>query len=865
MLKRLFDIVFSIIGIIITSPLMLFIAAVAKLTDPGPVFFSQVRVGRKGRHFTIYKFRTMTVDAPSLGAPVSRKEDPRVTSLGRLLRATKLDELPQLYNVLKGDMSFVGPRPEVPKYVMLYTDEQRQVLNVRPGIIGPAQIIGRNEEEMFSECAGDTEEHYIRNILPDKLKIDIQYAQNPRLSNDIKLLLRGIYATIIGYIGPVWLKGKTGWPNLFIFDLHLVFISNFLAFSLRFDWSIPHSEMPVFLKALPIVVTMRILFFLFFRLYQSYFKYIGIKDLLQIVKACTGSSLAIIIVVFFIDLRVHSRSIFLIDWAFLMLSMAGIRVVLRLLSEKESPASYAPVNNLLIIGAGDVGEMVARDLNKSNQPYRVVGFIDDDPAKVGTTIHGIKVYGGREDIPNVARMLRADEILIAVNNIAPHEMRSILSYCEKAKVKHRVVPAVSDLVSGRIHLAKIRDVDVSDLLGRQPLRLDLAAIDEFICGKRILITGAGGSIGSELSMQVASHNPADLLLLDRNENYLFELQTEFSEDVKYNGTNPKFVIADITDIGKIERLFSDFRPQIVFHAAAQKHVPLSEHNADEAVRNNVLGTKIMSLTAHRFSVDHFVLVSSDKAVNPTSVMGATKRIAELFMLSLSEYSSTCFITVRFGNVLNSHGSVVPLFMKLIRKGGPIVITDPRIERFFMSIPEAVNLILQAVTMGSSGEIYVLDMGKSIKIETLATEMIKLAGLRPHEDVEIKYGALRPGEKLFEELVGKNEIAMPTTHSMIKKIVQREVVDFPKLQLQAEALINITSKGSQAEILRMLKEIVPEYRSPMSPYSRTTQGDLDAQVRKAPKVVEDPIIYDLLEKSKAAPKEENSNWEWESLF
>jgi len=337
MLKRLFDIVVSMIGIALAAPVMLFIAFAAKLADRGPVFFKQTRVGRHGKNFTIYKFRTMVVDAPSLGAGISGKNDSRVTRVGVILRATKFDELPQLFNVLKGEMSFVGPRPEIPKYVEFYTDEQRQVLRVRPGIIGPAQIIGRNEEEMFAECTGDPEEHYLRNILPDKLKIDLAYAQNPNIANDVRLLFKGAYSIVTGYIGPVWLKGRTGWPNLFIFDLHLVFISNFLAFSLRFDWHIPSSEMPVFLRTLPIVVAVRILFFLAFRLYQSYYKYVGIKDLIQIVKACTASSVAIILVVFFIGLRVHSRSIFLIDWAFLMLCMAGIRVTLRLLSEKNTP------------------------------------------------------------------------------------------------------------------------------------------------------------------------------------------------------------------------------------------------------------------------------------------------------------------------------------------------------------------------------------------------------------------------------------------------------------------------------------------------------------------------------------------------
>jgi FlaA1/EpsC-like NDP-sugar epimerase/lipopolysaccharide/colanic/teichoic acid biosynthesis glycosyltransferase len=865
MLKRFLDLIFAGLGILIVSPIMIIIAVLAKMTSRGPVLFRQVRVGLHGLPFTIYKFRTMVVDAESMGAKISQQNDPRVTQLGHTLRITKLDELPQLFNVLKGEMSFVGPRPEVPKYVELYTDEQRQVLNVRPGIIGPAQIIGRNEEQMYDENSGDAEDFYITQIMPDKLKIDVHYAQNPSLGQDFKLLFRGISATIFGYVSPTWLQGRAGWPSLFIMDLHLIFISNFFAYSLRFDWAIPNSEMTTFLKSLPIVVGIRVLFFHLFRLYQSYYKYISIKDLIQIVKAITASTAVIVIAVFFTGLRVHSRSIFLIDWAFLMLWMAGIRVLLRLWSEKKSPKTYAPINNLLIVGAGDVGEMLVREFSKNGQQYRVVGFIDDDPDKIGSTIHGIKVYGQREDIPNVTRMLHVDEILISVSQIEPHEMRSILSYCEKAKIKHRVVPAVSDLVSGKIHLSKIREVDVSDLLGRQPLRLDLTAIEEFIANKRVLITGAGGSIGSELSLQVASHHPAELLLLDRSENYLFELENEMRENQKSNGTNIRYLIADITDAIKMEKTFSTFRPQIVFHAAAQKHVPLSESNIDEAVRNNVFGTKVLALTANRYGVDHFVQVSTDKAVNPTSVMGATKRVAEIFLQSLAEYSNTSYITVRFGNVLNSHGSVVPVFLKQIQKGGPITITDPRIERFFMSIPEAVNLILQAVTMGSSGEIYILDMGKSIRIETLAIEMIKLTGLRPHTDIKIEYTKLRPGEKLYEELVGQNEIAMATTHSMIRKIVQRHIMDFPDVHRQTEYLIKQAKDGLQEEILGTLHELLPEYQNGFDAEADGQNGKEIVRKRKAPKVAVDPEIYELLEKSEDVRKGEHKNWDVETIY
>ena len=783
----------------------------ALMISKGSIFFKQERVGKGGRHFKIIKFRTMIPNA-HLKGNISIGRDPRVTRLGYILRVTKLDELPQLINVLKGDMSIIGPRPEIPEIVQkYYTEEQKEVLSVRPGLIGPAQIIGRNESEMLPEDIDDAQEYYIKYILPDKLKIDLEYVKNVRFLNDIKLFLKGIFVTITGIFKPFSENNYLTNPNLFLIDVFLVFCSYTLAYGLRFDWSIPKSEIHTLLYSLPIVVTIRILFFSSFRLYQTVCRYVGISDLIQILKATLMSSGCIVVVLFFIGMRFHSRSIFIIDWLLLFLSMSGIRVLFRLLSEKKVTKSYKPADHILIVGAGDVGEMLARDISKNGSQFRVVGFIDDDPQKIGSTIHGIKVYGNRQDIPNIAKLLRVDEIIIAIRKIKSEEMRSILHYCEKSKVKHKIVPAVEDLISGRIHLSKIREIDVSDLLGREPLLLNLGAIKNFIKGKKILVTGAGGSIGSELSMQLLEHEPAQLIMLDRNENYLFELQTDISISPQKMNTQLNFIIADITNSKKMENILSFHKPQIIFHAAAQKHVPLSESNPDEAIKNNIYGTQILALLGHKYNVNYFVLISSDKAVNPTNIMGATKRVAEKWIKLLSENSKTTFITVRFGNVINSHGSVIPLFLKQIHNGGPVTVTDPNVTRFFMSISEAVNLILQAVIIGKSGEIYILDMGRSIKIDNLAHEMIKQAGMKPGIDINIKYIGLRPGEKLYEELIGQNEIAFPTNHSMIRRIVQKPLNSMDELEEKINALFKVSLNGNKKEIVKKLKRIVPEYQ------------------------------------------------------
>jgi len=813
-MKRLFDIIFSLIGLIISFPVLLICAVLIKLNSRGPVFFKQKRVGKGGKPFPIFKFRTMVQDADSKGPKITPRNDNRITSIGSILRWSKLDELPQLINVLIGDMSFVGPRPEVPHVVEYYTEEQKKVLSVKPGIIGANQILARNESDLYPEGIEDTESYYIKHILPEKLKVDMDYVEKSSFKYDIKLLIVGIITTILGAAqARVFLEAKIP-AFLLPIDLVLVGLAYFLAYALRFDWHIPYEDNKIFALSLPIVMATRIGIFLIFRVYKNIWRYVSINDLFIIVKACTLSSVISVVLIFFLDVRILSRSVFLIDWILVMLFVGGFRVTLRILTERISfreRLQYMNVDrkNIVIIGAGDVGEMALRELER-NVKYRyiMVGFIDDDPQKQGKRIHGVKVIGTIEDIPNLAKPFRIDEAFLAISRLSSEEIKSIVRHCEEAGIKCRMVPAIIDALNGKIHLNKVRDIEISDLFGRKPIQLDFSSIQKFIVDKKIMVTGAGGSIGSELCRQIAEYSPRKIILVDRNENYLHEIQCELEDN--FNILPMIFRIADITIKSKMEEIFKSFQPEIVFHAAAQKHVPLSESNPDEAVMNNILGTQILAKLANKYQTGYFVMVSTDKAVYPTSIMGVTKRIAELYIQSFSRSSHTRFVTVRFGNVMNSNGSVVPMFIKQIERGGPVTVTHPDIERFFMSIPEAVQLILQAVTMGRNGEIFILDMGKPIKILDLATELIKRSGLTPNKEIKIEFTGLRPGEKLFEELVSKGEQVLLTTHSQLNVLRSNNVAKINELELQIDELYSLIKDMEYDKIKEKLKEIVPEY-------------------------------------------------------
>ncbi|MHC5059896.1 MAG: polysaccharide biosynthesis protein [Planctomycetota bacterium] len=500
--------------------------------------------------------------------------------------------------------------------------------------------------------------------------------------------------------------------------------------------------------------------------------------------------------------------ILLFDFVTTVVILGGLRMVVRLYHEEYFTESHGGLKRFLIVGGGDAGEALLREIVRiKKEQYDVIGFIDDDPAKQGVSIHGISVMGTVEQLPQICQKEKIDEIAIAIPSATPKELRRVVQICQGAKIRFRTVPSITDIASGKLKVSQIRDVDIDDLLGREVVQLDLDLIEKFLKNKIILITGSGGSIGSEMCRQVCNFDPKKLLLVEQAENPLFYIDRELSKSFPQVATEA--LVCDITNKGRLEYIFQKYRPEVVIHAAAHKHVPLMETNPGEAVKNNIVGTRNVSDLADAYGATDFVMISTDKAVNPTSIMGSSKRVAEMYIQDLNNTSETHFVTVRFGNVLGSEGSVVPIFNKQIAAGGPVTVTHPEMKRYFMTIPEASQLVLQAATMGQGGEIFVLDMGEPVKIVDLAKELITLSGFRPGEDIEIAFIGLRPGEKLFEELSIAGEDMLATRHSKIaawKNIPK----DRQTLRSEINKLVEVATTQDYDKIVESIKQLVPEY-------------------------------------------------------
>ncbi len=505
-------------------------------------------------------------------------------------------------------------------------------------------------------------------------------------------------------------------------------------------------------------------------------------------------------------LKVHG--VIMLDLFTTIMLLSGARMVVRLYHEEYFSAGGKAVKRFLIVGAGDAGEALLREMTRIRaDEYHVVGFIDDDPLKQDMRIHGVSVLGTVDELPRICADEKIDEIGIAMPSATHKQLRRVVQVCQGAKIRFRTVPSITDIASGKLRVSQIRDVDINDLLGREVVQLDLAQIEQFLKNKVVLVTGAGGSIGSEMCRQVCHFEPKLLLLVEQAENPLFFIERELRRN--FSGVSLEAVVCDITDRPRLEAIFAQHRPDVVIHAAAHKHVPLMETNAGEAVKNNVMGTMAVADAADAQGAEHFVMISTDKAVNPTSVMGSTKRVAEMYIQDLNQTSKTHFVTVRFGNVLGSNGSVVPIFKNQIAAGGPVTVTHPEMRRYFMTIPEASQLVLQAATMGQGGEIFVLDMGEPVKIVDLARELITLSGFRPGEDIEIAFTGMRPGEKLFEELSIAGEDMLPTRHPKIG-IWKNIGKDRGTLRGEIEGLIAVGRRGDYEGIVEAIKVLIPEY-------------------------------------------------------
>jgi FlaA1/EpsC-like NDP-sugar epimerase len=586
----------------------------------------------------------------------------------------------------------------------------------------------------------------------------------------------------------------------------LLIFSYYASFLLRFDFSLKDAYPALILQTLPIVLIVKLSIFYFFKLYRGWWRYVGMSDLLDIIKAATTSSIILYGAIFLTrGILGYPRSIFIIDLILTIFMIGGLRFAVR--AYTEAARIHASGANTLIVGAGSAGGAIAREIqNNKDLKYAVIGFIDDDPAKKRQRINGIKVLGAVADLPELVSKHDTAQILIAIPSATGRQIQQIVDLCVECKVDFKILPALADLISGTASLGSLRRVKVEDLLAREPVKLDLANIQRKFQGRVVLVTGAGGSIGSELARQLARFEPAKLVLFERSETDLHRIDIEFAEKFPKIARVP--VIGDILDVNRLREIMSLHKPNSVFHAAAYKHVPMMEKNCFQAITNNVLGTHNVALAARQCGIEDFVMISSDKAVKPTNIMGVSKRMAEILILSLQD-QSTRFVSVRFGNVLGSNGSVVPLFEQQIANRKPITVTHPDIRRFFMTIPEAVQLVLQASTMGKGGEIFVLDMGEPIKIVDLARDLIRLSGLEPDKDIPIVFSGLRPGEKLYEELMLECEGLKRTAHDKIR-VLDGGVVNPERVSLWMEELAGIIDRKNVHGLVAKLQEIVPEY-------------------------------------------------------
>jgi len=655
-----------------------------------------------------------------------------------------------------------------------------------------------------------------------------------------------------------------------LFFLTLLFLlqaalANYLSFLLRFESMLPSVYLNLFLTYLPILLSLRFVFFLLAGLYKGVWRYASINDLMKIINSTTFGSIAFFLIVRYgIGDVGYPRSIYVLDCVLCIVISGGGRLFIRVL--RESMIQEPLGKKTLIIGAGDAGEMIVREMKSHKHTYTPIGFVDDDPRKKGLTIHGVPVLGQSHMIPELIEKHKPDEILISSPDIQK-TIKDIYELCKPFNVRIKKLPGIQDLLGGNVSVAAkigqrlidasliteaqvqealtlqkkeggrlgsklvklgyiteeklfsflrkhlgishIKPISLEDLLQREPVNTDIPYLTDFIKGKSVMVTGAGGSIGSELCRQLIKYSPSILILLDRYENNIYEV--DISLRAGQHRSSIVTVIGDVQDAVFLDHVFSKHKPQIIFHAAAYKHVPLMEHNPIEAVKNNIFGTKNLIDAAARHCAENFVLISTDKAVNPTSIMGATKRISEFLTVNMTSFCKTKFSVVRFGNVLGSNGSVVPLFSEQLKRGGPLTVTHPEVKRFFMLIPEAVHLVLIAAASGKGGEIFVLDMGDPIKIIDLTENFIRLSGFIPHKEIKIVYTGLRPGEKMCEELFDESETRVAASH----KKLMIAVPQVPSMAFLFHHLLNlerVIEDYAEEEVVPLLQMAVPTFRN-----------------------------------------------------
>ena len=778
--KRVFDIIASAIGLVLLSPLFIIISIWIKLSSKGPIFYKQKRVGQDFKEFNLYKFRSMISNADKIGPLVTSGDDPRITKVGKFIRRSKIDELPQLLNVLKGDMSLVGPRPEVMRYVQTQKEAYKKVLSVKPGITDNVAISFRDEEELMQQFE-DKEKGYIEEILPKKIELYLEYIKNTSFINDLRVIFNTFFAADV--LLPTNSKRKYLY---LIADLIFTYISLYFAFLLRFDFDIPAQYNDDITKGYFTLILIRVIIFNFNDIFKVSWRYFGFRDHIKVVYSLLTSTVIFTIFIYLFRASIFNgfpRSVIPIEFfisLFLFLSFRASRRAFLEIFNKN--ALGEPV---LIVANIDKAEEITRNLLAHTNRYFPVAILNNKDS--GSKIQGVRVL----NLESIKKNFNGIKVAIVD---AKENLDDTYSNLKELNIQDiKLYKGFEEEKDGLV------DISVEDLLARKAKDLDTKKIENFIKNKTILITGAGGSIGSELVRQCIKFSAKKLILLDHGEYNLYKIEQECEGKIDFECVMQSVVNKDL-----LEKTFTEYKPQIVLHAAAYKHVPLCEENIEEAILNNIIGTKNVIDLSIENNVEKFVLISTDKAVRPTNVMGATKRVCELYaqnVVSLENVESkdTEIVAVRFGNVLGSSGSVIPKFKEQIKNGGPITVTHPEITRYFMLIPEACALVLQAGAIGKGGEIFILDMGEPIKIVDLAKKMIELSG---RDDIEIKFTGLRAGEKLYEELLIDEANAETIYKSIL--VAKPTIYNIDKLNQDIEKLLEKSDKISQ------LKKIVPEF-------------------------------------------------------
>lgn len=838
-MTRFLDIIASLLGLVLLSPLFLIVAIWIKLDDrKGPVFYRQTRVGKGGVDFQLYKFRSMYVDADKKGLITVGGRDPRITRSGYYIRKYKLDELPQLINILKGDMSVVGPRPEVRKYVDMYTEEQRRVLEVRPGLSDYASIEYLDENALLA-LSPDPDKTYVEEIMPAKIRLNMRYINKPTLKHYLNIILITFMGISVSRLFDWYFTRRSlSFWSVVLLDFSIGMVACLIAFRFvngaedlkNHFWFIVYSisvYLPLFL------ITGKI-----FRTFDLQLRMTTIKDLQKVGSSMFTGTCGIFIMRSFIPFEkfiwpIDSVTVLLGALLSTLLIML-VRIVIK--SIHDSQLTKVGLPRAVIYGVSKNLDVLAQSLqNQPDQKFKIYAFLTPERWQSRHRLWGKKVYHKHEGI--VEKLLEHHVSILVCGPIMSKKIlqdREFVNQLTDAGIKICLTPDLADLVvnaRGAGNAIKLKSLDIEDLLPREQIYVDMEAIGNLLKDQTIMITGAGGSIGGEMVRQIAPYKPKMMLLIDSAETPLHQIYLMMNRE--FPGQPFLALVTSITKERQMNNIFKTHRPDYVFHAAAYKHVPMMEISPANAIQNNCKGTRVIADLSVKYGVKKFVMISTDKAVNPTNVMGCSKRICEIYCQALNKYVNgddnrngndnvnvngnlnvnvekvkTQFVTTRFGNVLGSNGSVIPIFKEQIKRGGPITVTHPDIVRYFMLIPEACKLVLQAGAMGHGGEIYVFDMGESVRIVDLARRMIEMSGAK---GIEIVYTGLRDGEKLYEEVLSDAETMLPTQHPKIKVAKVREY-DFEEVERNEHELEELSFGYDEMSIVRKMKEIVPEYRS-----------------------------------------------------